>query len=264
MVVLHAMMVDRRSMDRPTGEGLASTLASCGWEVLNADFRGHGLSSNAGPWTYDDLVRWDVPALCQAARDLELGPVWVCGLSLGGHVATAAVAESCLAGAPIADGVLALSSNVWCRWAEPGALQRRLKEAGMRGLMGVTRARGHFPARRLGIGPSNEAEPYVADLVRFWDTDAWAARDGVNWTQALTMCSVPIEAVVGRGDRLLARPLAVARFYASAPRHRVHVVGRGQFGLTWDPDHMGLGSDPRCRAVWDWLADLPATPPDAA
>ena len=72
-VVLHAMMVDRRSMDRPTGAGLASTLASEGWEVWNADFRGHG-GSVAAQWSYDDLVLRDVPALVAAARAAG-GPV---------------------------------------------------------------------------------------------------------------------------------------------------------------------------------------------
>ena len=257
MVILHAMMADRRSMDRPSGAGLASTLAQRGWEVLNADFRGHGRSGHGGPWTYDDLVRLDVPALCRAARELEVGPVWLCGLSLGGHVSTAALAESSVRGAPIADGLIALSSNVWCPWAEPSAVQRALKQASTVGLLSVTRARGRFPARRMRIGPSDEARPYVEDLVRFWQSNAWTARDGTNWTQALQHCSVPIEVVVGRGDTLLARPMAVARFYSPAPHHRVHVLGRGQLGLGWDPDHMGLGSDPRCRGAWSWMADLP-------
>src|SRR5262249_39387231 len=44
-VLAHAMMVNRRTMDRPSGSGLASTLATHGLAVMNIDLRGHGESS---------------------------------------------------------------------------------------------------------------------------------------------------------------------------------------------------------------------------
>ena len=44
-VLGHAMMVDRRSMDRPAGEGFASTLREAGIRVIRFDVRGHGGSA---------------------------------------------------------------------------------------------------------------------------------------------------------------------------------------------------------------------------
>ncbi|MEZ4237677.1 MAG: hypothetical protein R3F59_16325 [Myxococcota bacterium] len=70
-IVLHAMMADARSMDR-AGRGLASVLAERGLRVWRADLRGHGHSGpwpdEGGRWTYDDLVRRDLPRSSPAAR----------------------------------------------------------------------------------------------------------------------------------------------------------------------------------------------------
>ena len=94
-VLGHAMMVDRRSMDRPRGAGLASTLAQAGWRVYLIDVRGHGASSPPAscqwPWTYDDIVRFDLPACVEAARNDRPGyPVVLVGHSLCGHCSIAA------------------------------------------------------------------------------------------------------------------------------------------------------------------------------
>ena len=103
VLLLHAMMVNRGTMDR-RGKGLASILAARGWQVYVADFRGHGGSGpnvkDGGGWSYDDLVRYDVPALVAAIRQRhEPGfPLFIVGHSLGGHVALAsAVMRACSA-----------------------------------------------------------------------------------------------------------------------------------------------------------------------
>src|SRR5690349_3080658 len=66
-VVSHAMMVDRRTLDRPRGRGLVSSLAAGGIACVVADLRGHGNSGpragEGGDWSYDDLVELDVPTL---------------------------------------------------------------------------------------------------------------------------------------------------------------------------------------------------------
>ena len=83
------MMVDRRTMDRPKGLGLASVLVAHGFAVLNMDFRGHGESvlRTRRSFSFDDIVRNDVPALVFALRDRfpDL-PRFLVGHSLGGIV----------------------------------------------------------------------------------------------------------------------------------------------------------------------------------
>jgi len=66
VLLSHAMMVDRRTLDRPAGQGLLSALLAAGLWVLWIDQRGHG-QSQPGPslgarWDYDTLL-FDVAAL---------------------------------------------------------------------------------------------------------------------------------------------------------------------------------------------------------
>lgn len=251
VLVLHAMMVDRRSMDRPAGQGLASHLARRGLEVWNADYRGHGKSGSNGPWTYDELVRYDLPALCAAVRQAGPAPVWVLGLSLGGHTSMAAQGE----GVVHFDGAVLLSANVWVRSYEPSLLRKVRKTASMAMVRGLTAAFGRFPSRRVRMGPADEAKPYMDDLTRFWFSDRWQSRDGVDWDAHLSHIDIPVLSVIGRGDRLMAHPDGARNWVSRIGGHVFALVGRGELGLEHDPDHIGLGADPRCAPVWDWVVD---------
>lgn len=253
IVVLHAMMVDRRSMDRPRGGGLASVLARQGFEVLNADFRGHGMSGpsvkEGGSWTYDDLVYLDVPEWVRAARNLNLGPVHIVGLSLGGHVSAASVG----AGACEVDGLVMLSANTWSKAAEPSWSRRVAKDLTMQVFRSITQAVGHWPSKRFAIGPANEALPYVEDLVGYWTTDRWISRDGFDWTEGLRQVPCRALLVIGRGDLLLAHPLGARRWASPIPRLSFALVGRGELGMTRDPGHMDLSTSLDCLGLWRWI-----------
>ena len=249
VVVLHAMMVDRRSMDRPLGQGLASCLSNQGWDVYLADFRGHGQSGPGpklgGRWSYDDLVYRDVPALVTAARQ-QGGPVYVWGLSLGGHVSAASAGV----GACEPDGLVLLSANVWMPGLEPSRLRRRVKGAQMALFRWITEMRGHFPSRRLRMGPANESLEYVRDLHRFWRSDSWCSRHGEDWLHGLSTYGGRVLAVVGKGDRHLAHVEGARRWVEHFPEPTFWHVGVRDHGLTIAPDHVGLGADPRCRPLW--------------
>ena len=250
-VVLHAMMVDRRSMDRPAGSGLSSTLASHGLDVYNADFRGHGQSGSHGPWSYDDLVYRDIPALVSAARKASGGPVWVVGLSLGGHTTLASIA----AGAATPDGLVSLSGNIWRPGLDRSIRRRIRRHFAMIAMRRLSEAVGRFPSRAVRAGPADEALPYVRDLTRFWFTDSWSDREGREWTPLLRDVRIPVLSVIGRGDDLLAHHVGARTFVERVPTHRFALVGRGDLGLEHDPDHMGLGADPRCKPVWNWISE---------
>ncbi|MEQ1567711.1 MAG: alpha/beta fold hydrolase [Myxococcota bacterium] len=252
VVALPAMMVDARSLDRPAGHGLASTLARSGFEVWRADFRGHGasppLAHAGGRWTYDDLVRRDVPALVDAARAAG-GPVMVLGHSLGAHVSAAAAAE----GVPI-DALVLLAANVWMPSLEPSTRRRAQKAAMMEAFGAVAQLRGRFPSRRLGWGPADESLGYVRDLVRFWREDAWRARDGTDWSAGLARFGGRVLAVAGAGDALLAHPESARRFTDPFPSGAVDFWVAGRPRLGWDPDHAGLACDARSAPLWGEIA----------
>lgn len=254
VLLLHAMMADARSLDRPAGAGLASALARRGWTVATADLRGHGasgpLARDGGRWTYDDLVLRDLPALVAAVRARADGPVVLSGHSLGGHVALAALG----CGAVTADAAVLWSVNIWDADLEPDPLARAAKAASMGAFLHVSRPAGRFPARRLGIGPVDESGPYVRDLVRFW-RQGWHSADGRHdWTAGLGRLDLPVLSVLGAADALMARPAAAAAWARQVRGAEVWVAGLGAHGVHGAPGHMALVTGPEVAAVADEVA----------
>jgi predicted alpha/beta hydrolase len=254
LLLLHAMMADARSLDRPRGEGFASTLAQAGWEVWRADLRGHGGSGpspkQGGRWSYDDIVRSDIPALVEQAR-AGGGELVVVGHSLGGHAAVAAATE----GTPIERLVL-LSTNVWLRSCEPSRRRVLRKALSMAAFQASSWPLGRFPTRRIGMGPADESLPYVQDLCGFWWRGRWAARDGADWLAGMARYRGEVLAVAGGGDHLLGHPSATARWLSafSSASLTFWIAERGQFGLSYDPGHLEIACDQRCRPLWNHIA----------
>ena len=256
-VVGHAMMVDRRTLDRPRGRGLVSSLAAGGIACVVADLRGHGQSGpradEGGDWSYDDLVEHDVPTLIALARArFPALPLACVGHSLFGHVALAHLARH--PGADV-DALVLLAVNV----ANPSWRARTVDYARRRAgieLMGLFgRTFGRLPARRLRYGTDDEAGSYVRDFVRNGRARRWLARDGFDYWDALARIDRPLLALVGSGDRLMSPPEDARAVAARVPGAKFHVVGRDS-GLGFDPDHMGLVLDERSRPAWDQAAEF--------
>lgn len=262
----HAMMVDRRSMDRPRGSGFASHLAQAGWEVYLADIRGHGASkpavSDGASWTYDDIIQHDLPACLAAVRERHPGQaVHFVGHSLCGHASVAAAGCGYYETPPEAH--VLLSVNMWTPALEPSWWLRRKKGSSVFALFLLSSLFGYFPSRRIGMGPVDEPKDYVSDIVRIWRSGRWGSRDGKHdYLAALSQVPGRILSVVGKGDSLLAHPVG-ARAWAEhfgEGRADFRLLGRGDLGLDFDPDHMTLVTDERSRPVWDsvlaWMGGL--------
>jgi predicted alpha/beta hydrolase len=256
-IVGHAMFVDRRTLDRPSGQGLVTTLAHRSIAVLWPDLRGHGLSGpraeDGGNWGYDDLVEFDVPALVNAARSRLPGlPVFAVGHSLFGHVALAHATR--YPTVPL-DGIAMISCNMcnpeWHRrplsWLKKGVL--------IQILTGIGVLVGRFPARRFRIGSNDEALGYVQDFARFWRIGDWRARDGFSYHEALSSIRIPIRAWVGAGDHLMSPPDDARGLIAPVPGARLEVIGRNS-GLPFDPGHMAMVLDRRVRPMWEDVASF--------
>jgi len=255
VVVGHAMMVDRRTLDRPRGSGLISQLVSRNLAVVTADLRGHGQSgpraAEGGRWSYDDLVENDVPALVDFARQKFPGLPLVClGHSLFGHAALAHLTRH--PDAPIDKLVLLACNYVHPEWPLGAIVD---KGSLMLLMSGLSRLFGHLPARRLGAGSDDEAAPFVDDFVRCLRLGDWRSRDGFSYAAHRVRVKTPILAIAGAGDRLLAPPAQARSLVAACPNSRFHIAGR-RTGLAFDPGHMALVLDQRARPVWEQIANF--------
>jgi predicted alpha/beta hydrolase len=256
-VLLHAMMADGRSLWSTRRDSLGGSLLERGWVVCCPDFRGHGGSSRGHPrrrpWGYHDLVRFDVPAVLGHVRQQFAGsPIVVFGHSLGGHVAAASVLGG-YTEEPDAWALLAV--NLWEPY--PGHSRRlaAVKHLMLACFEGLSHQLGYFPARRLRIGPVNEATPYVSDLVRFWRSGTWGPRGGEDYRRGGIRLEAPIVGVNGEADRLLA-PLRDSAAWVgslSAGQEDLWLARTGHFGLTISPDHTGVACNPACRPLWEAL-----------
>ncbi|HIA04928.1 MAG TPA: alpha/beta fold hydrolase [Myxococcales bacterium] len=254
VVLGHAMFCNRRTLDRPRGEGLASTLAALGLEVWMADLRGHGDSPpapTAGSSTsYDDYVFGDIPMLIRTAKAAhpEL-PLVLVGHSLTGHAGIAALAVD--PELPV-DAVVSLAGNVWIRDLEPSLPRWMLKYLIMNLFSLTAKVTGHYPARRLGMGTDDEAAPYVQQLATFARSNVWGSRCGYqNYLSGMEKIRIPILSVVGQADTWMCQPKWAERWLAHATNAELHfrVVGE----LDSDPqdiDHMKLVTDLRMKPIW--------------
>jgi pimeloyl-ACP methyl ester carboxylesterase len=158
-----------------------------------------------------------------------------------------------------------ISANMWLPQLEPMLLRRRAKGLATWLLWAMTALLGRFPSRALRMGPADEARPYVQDIRRFWTSRRWESADGRHdYLAGLRRVTGPILAIVGKGDRLLAHPIGARNWTECFGPGRVDfkLVGIGDLGLSFDPDHMSLITDLRATPVWDlvldWMAEAVA------
>jgi predicted alpha/beta hydrolase len=257
VVLLHSLMASRRVWNSPREQGVVSVLNEAGLRTLALDFRGHGESgpgaSKGDEWTYEDLVREDVPAICSAARERWPNDrLTVVGHSLGGHVALAAVS----AGEVSPDRLIVLATNIWMRREEPNPLLYATKASISRFCDVTSRARGYFPARALGIGSDDESAAIMVTARSWWNHSRWTNDDqSVDYVAAMGRIRIPILSIASSGDRYLCTASCAARFIKHAPASRVtfEVVRRSDNGKP-APDHMQLVTTRDAASLWPRLA----------
>lgn len=259
----HAMMVDRRTLDQPRGEGLLSQLLQAGLAVFWFDQRGHGQSrptaSEGRRWSYDDLVAdAGVVARYLAERFPSLIRVAM-GHSLFGHVALAyqaraSAGERSQTDVAGFDALVLIGGNVWLRQLEPSRwrwLKKRVSYALLQQLMWPW---GYLPVRRLRMGTADEAADYLRQMGRWTREDDWTTQDGHSYLADLSQVTVPILSVAGAGDHLLAVPSCQLALLGRAQGPLTHwVIGRA-FGDACDPGHIALVLDRRLSLRWQAIA----------
>ena len=259
-VLAHAMFARRSEFERRKGTrggGLAPFLCGHGWRTIAFDFRGHGDSgagaASGATWSYDDLVRDDLPAVvaCARARSRR-APVVVVGHSLGGHVALAAAGT----GALDADAIAMFGANVWLRALEPSRARWAVKRGIMAGVDAVCRKVGYFPARALRMGSDDEPSLYMAALSRVAREGRWGSDDGrVSYEDALARVKIPVHAIASDGDRLNCHPDCAAVFAGrcGGPTSFDRIDAADDGGKA--PGHMEMVTTDAAKGAWERLAE---------
>jgi predicted alpha/beta hydrolase len=258
-ILLHSMMASRRVWNSPREQGVAGVLNDCGLRTLALDFRGHGDSgpsaSKGGVWSYDDLVREDVPALCNAARERWPNErVTLVGHSLGGHVALASAAT----GRADPDAIAVLATNIWLPSEEPNPMLYAKKATAVRVCEVATRARGFFPSRALRFGSDDEAARFMFGWTGWWHADRWTSDDKtIDYLDALSALRVPILSIASLGDRYYCTPAGAVRFIKRAPPALTtfELVRRADDGGA-APDHMQLVTTRAAVTAWRKVAEF--------
>ncbi len=259
----HAMMANRRSLDRPAGEGLVSTFVKAGFRVAAVDMRGHG-ESGPGPadgaqYTYDDIVQKDIPAVIAGLKDRFGGKLAVLGHSLVGHCTLAWLGMPEAKGTGGLSAVVALAPNVWFKACEPNEARWKTKLAQLDMWVHLAKQQGYFPAKKMKIGSEDVAGPYIAQFQQWGKEDRWVSLEGFDYWHNLENVRVPVLGAAGAADRLLCVPESCERFLSPLPRDLLtfwEVSESNGFGFS--PDHMPIVTDPRSRLLWEraaqWLA----------
>jgi len=264
IVLLHAMLASRKTMDRPRGKGLGSVLAERGFCVVAMDLRGHGESGpsarEGSRFTYDDYVLRDIPAIIKFVREnFPDRRVVVVGHSLGAH---ASLASNGVFPDQSPDAIVSIAGNMWIPAFDRNAVRRAKKTAYLLSFLAIAETWGYFDARAVRMGTDAVALPYVRQFWRIWSTDRYGSEDdALDYREALRRVSIPVLSVASDGDDLLAHPESVELFMAEiAARFKtLRVYGARDVGGD-APDHMGLVTNSRSRVIWvdiaNWIEGL--------
>jgi predicted alpha/beta hydrolase len=254
LVCLHAMMTDGRYFGARRQDSFAATVAAAGFDVLVADFRGHGRSmpprAGRDDWSFDDLVELDLPAIVAAAASTSgCAPddLVVLGHSLGGLVATAAIGTGRI---PSPRLLLLPATCVWLSGSDGPIVRRALMTA----YRGVTALLGRAPIRALRFGTADEAATYIRQLTGWTRAARWTSLRGVDYTAAAETVTTPVLPFVGARDWMCTPRDAnnfAGHLRGSAP---LRIIGK-MFGDAIDPDHFQLFTRPELRPVWNDLIE---------
>lgn len=258
----HAMLANRRSLDRPAGAGLASEIAAAGMHAYTADLRGHGAargSNGALQWKYREIIEHDFPAVQAEVQrrhpDLRIGAL---GHSLAAHAAVAwSGIETLKHGVPPIDALVTIGANVWIRQIEPSRMRWLRKLAVLAALSAIGRTLGKLPGRGLRLGSDDAPYTFVRDWISWARHDKWGGLEHDYFAGAAQL-TIPVLAIFGAGDSIICHPDSGRMFHERLERAAVemHVAGRSECGHV--PDHMSMVTDKRSRPLWQriarWLA----------
>jgi pimeloyl-ACP methyl ester carboxylesterase len=236
------------------GQGFGRFLAAAGFDCWIAEMRGHGSSERPRAWTMHHWIRCDAPAAIGAVLEHTGADrcLWV-GHSAGGVVGAGAVGHAPELAERLAGMVLLGSPG-------PAGL-RGARRVGARAAQALFQALpwARLPGAPFGLGPEHEPAPLIREWMRWNLAGTWRTPEAGDYLSALADVDVPLLAVSGAGDRVLAPPHAVADLVSRfGSIDRTFVVAGVRQGFDADYGHAGMMVSRGAREeVWplvrEWL-----------
>ncbi len=253
MLLAHGTFSNHR-----TCGGLARYLASRGFDCWLLDYEGHGDSDSVEPAAdFESLFLSGTYSALQFVHDTTGQKVHWIGHSGGGLAALMAIARQ-------PRSLEYLQSLVMLASQASDAGQLPSHRLILRAFTLLTRALGHVPARRLKLGPDNEAAAVMLQWYAWNLTGHWTGADGLDYLDALKQCKgfeqLPLLCMAGSGDWFIAPPIACRNLYSQLPGENKTWLECGlQQGYSENYSHARLvSSRSSAREIWPrigtWLS----------
>lgn len=250
IVMLPGMFSNRRFWLSDKGIGIAAYFSQHGYACWMIDRRGLGAASESSSenQTLYNTIEHDLPAV-QALLDQQgVARAFYMGHSFGGVLNGLSLAQGHLNHSAVA-GLVNFSSQLTVG-------KTLLNKPFSLLLYAITGLLGHFPARRLGMGPENESKHAMRDCCRLVES-AKGPSKAIFW-QDFNRIQCPILAFGSEGDRV--DPSAGCQaFIAPMQSTNKTFVHLGKHnGHRRDYDHVGMMiSKDAQQEVWpmvkNWL-----------
>ncbi|MFC6635356.1 alpha/beta fold hydrolase [Microbulbifer taiwanensis] len=251
VLCLHGIFSDSRFFYNSVQQGAGRYLLDQGYRVLLGNLRGHGRSrwpngeARCWDWSFDTYVDSDVPALIRFASEQHKGPLLMLCHSFGGYAALAALGLDPSLQAEVS-GVAALASAI--NDYSDGGLSKRI-QLPLSDL--VAHIFGRMPARRLGLGPSDEPPALMRQLALWAARGSFASVDGSrNYWKLLRNVKLPVYAGIGAADRFHASPARAKKLveHLGSKDITFETFGRAQ-GFGHDFSHFDIAAGKRAQSV---------------
>ena len=248
----HVFMTHGTFSDRRICAGLARYLAGFGFCCWILEWRGHGASgATQNPFDFETVGLEDITtALNYLIHSQGISPLDCVTHSGGGIALTMALLHD-----PALQQHIRSMSLMACQtsMAAPSGLARLR----LRLVAGMSLMLGRTPGRALKIGPHDESHYTMRQWFNWNLQRNFVGRNGTDYLAAMNSLTMPVMALAGQGDKVIAPPSGCRHFLQAFGGHANQFKLLGpNFG------HASLMSSRAARSeIWpvvlNWLTDSP-------
>jgi len=256
LVMLHGSYSTRHFWISPKGIGLGAFLHQQGYDVWIPEFRGHGRSpkgANFKQYSAEQQMQFDLPAFgAFVYQQTSQAAIWL-GHSFGGINLYGSLSQAWLKKQYV-KALITLGSQVsegddYLKYPLMPFLSRQL-----------LKVLGKFPAKRLGLGPENEAPGVILDVINWKKRGgSWQTSTGHCFWKGFSQITQPCLVISSKGDTTDPADGCEYLYHQLPSKRKQFVLLSTEAGYAKDYDHVGMIIDKSAQQeVWPlidrWIA----------